>query len=257
MGLDPDLSKIPAFIKNKYPDSSTEQIKAFLLPIIEKISDHVLCYKPNIAFFESLGWEGYKVLEEVLSHIPKEIAILLDAKRGDIGNTSERYAEAYFSTLNVDAVTLSPYMGSDSFLPYTRYPGKQIFLLLKTSNLSASDIQCLKLDDGKHLYQALASQIKQLNQGFEEKKIGVVVGATDLKILSELRTFLSDEFFLIPGVGAQGALVAEVQKCLRESSVEAGPEKSLINMSRAVLYASNDQDYLNKALEVVLKFKEF
>jgi uridine monophosphate synthetase len=229
VGLDPDINRIPAsFIPGQ---SDVERQKAFCLDIIDQTADAVCCYKPNIAFFEQSGGEGYRALQDVISHVPVGIPVLLDAKRGDIGNTAKAYARAVFEVLHVDAVTVNPYLGADSVSPFLAYEGKMVFLLCHTSNPSASAVQ----HHGTHPLYLHVAEISQSWGNVNE--IGFVVGATQPHALSAVRDIAPESWILAPGVGAQGANLSDA---LSAGLNDAG-NGLIIPVSRAVLYAKDPQ----------------
>jgi orotidine-5'-phosphate decarboxylase len=242
VGLDVDPEKIPAPLKDK-PDS----VYRFLKAIIEATSSLVLAYKPNLAFYESLGVEGWDTLRRVLRLIPEGILKIGDGKRGDIGSTAEKYASALFD-LGFDAVTVNPYLGWDTVAPFVKDEAKGCFLLCLTSNPSSKDFQYLRAG-GKRLYEHVAEKAAAWNTN---GNIGLVVGATHPTELRGIRTMAPDLPFLIPGIGAQGGDL--------EASVTEGTDASgglaVINSSRAILYASAGQDFMDAAAAETLKLKE-
>lgn len=240
LGLDLDPKKMP-------PDS-TVSIKAmyeFAMNIIEATKDQVCAYKPNLAFYEHLGHDGISLLETIVSRMPKEIPIIMDCKRGDIGNTASFYAEAMFEKFNADWVTLAPYMGYDSMRPFLEYKDKGIFVLCLTSNSGSKDFQLLDVG-GKPLYEIVAEKVNYWNK---ENNCGLVVGATNPEQLKELRTIAKDMPLLIPGVGAQGG---SLEKSLIYGTGDF-KKPAVINVSRSVLYASNGADYADKAREELIR----
>ena len=240
LGLDLDPKKMP-------PDS-TVSIKAmyeFAMNIIEATKDQVCAYKPNLAFYEHLGHDGISLLETIVSRMPKDIPIIMDCKRGDIGNTASFYAEAMFEKFNADWVTLAPYMGYDSMRPFLEYKDKGIFVLCLTSNSGSKDFQLLDVG-GKPLYQVVAEKVNYWNK---EHNCGLVVGATNPEQLKELRTIAKDMPLLIPGVGAQGG---SLEKSLLYGT-DNFKKPAVINVSRSVLYASNGPDYAEKAREELIR----
>ena len=236
VGLDPDEDKI----QKLYPKKS---VLAFLKGVIKQTQDVVSCYKPNIAFFESMGIQGMKILKQVLSYIPSEIPVILDAKRGDIGNTANQYAKAFFDELKVDAVTVNPYMGFDSVEPFMRYKNKEIFVLLLTSNKGAKDFQFLKVGQ-QPLYMKVANKIKTWN---DNDNLGAVVGATKPEDMKTIRKVLKNNIFLIPGIGTQGG---DLEKSVKYAFSNAGV--GLFNISRAVLYAPS----MAKVREKAIKYRD-
>ncbi len=234
LGLDLDPKKMP-------PDSalSIKGMYEFAMNIVEATKDHVCAYKPNLAFYEHLGHDGMSLLETIVSRMPKDIPIILDCKRGDIGNTASFYAEAMFEKMNADWVTLSPYMGYDSMRPFLEYKDKGIFVLCLTSNSGSKDFQLLDVG-GKPLYEIVAEKVDYWNK---ENNCGLVVGATNPEQLRDLRVIAKDMPMLIPGVGAQGG---SLEKSLLYGT-DNFTKPAVINVSRSVLYASNGADYAEKA----------
>jgi uridine monophosphate synthetase len=198
VGLDPH--------KNDLNDFSAESAKIFCLRIIAATADLAAAYKPNIAFFEALGSDGIVALSAVIDAVPDNIPVLLDAKRGDVASTAEAYAYAAFITLKADAITLNPYMGRDSIKPFVKNPRKGVFLLCKTSNPSASDLQDLQVVDSNLYYeQTLYERIAALAQEWNENdNLGLVVGATQITSLERVRAVAPNLWILAPGIGAQG-----------------------------------------------------
>ena len=230
VGLDPDPLKIPNDI----------DVLTFCTEIIKATSPYACAFKPNLAFFEALGVEGFSVLKEVLKAVPSDLITIADAKRADIGNTASAYAKSIFDELGFDAVTLNPYMGHDSIEPFTRYDNKGLFILCRTSNTGATDFQQLRLSDGRYLYEAVATKVNEWNT---DKNMGLVVGATAPSELSIIRAMCPDLPFLIPGVGAQGASVAQtVSNAINKEGLGV-----IINSSRQIIYASNGADYASAA----------
>jgi len=230
VGLDADLQKLPSGFK-RTPSGAL----SFLRSIIESTYDLVCAYKPNLAFFESMGPEGLAVLKDTLTFIPQNIITIGDAKRGDIGNTAEHYASSLFDDLGFDAVTVNPYMGKDSVLPFLGRPGKGAFLLALTSNPGSADFQRRKVGP-RPLYEVVV----RTSKGWDERgSLGYVVGATHPAQLRRLRALAPQAPFLIPGVGSQGGDL--------ESSVRFGCTKhhdlAVINVGRSVLYASRGKDF--------------
>lgn len=233
IGLDTDLSKIPPHLLS-YQDPIFE----FNKRIIDATHDLCVAYKPNIAFYESRGFEGWLALEKTVQHIPETILKLADAKRGDIGNTSRMYAMGFFNKMNFDAVTLSPYMGSDSVLPYLQFENKWVVLLALTSNVGAEDLQYLKTENGM-LFESV------LRVGKEWGSIDntmFVVGATKARLMKKVRKIVPDHFLLVPGVGAQGGSLAAVAK--NGLNDKCG---LLVNSSRGIIYASKGEDFAEAA----------
>ncbi|HJM89285.1 MAG TPA: orotidine-5'-phosphate decarboxylase [Dehalococcoidia bacterium] len=226
VGLDPDPDQIPEGVDTV----------DFLKQIIAATSDLVCCYKPNVAFFEALGLDGFVRLREVIDAVPDGVPVLLDAKRGDVGHASNRYAKAVFEELGVDAVTVSPYLGEDALTPFFEYEDRHSFVLCRTSNPSAVDLQDLSAGEGgRPLYESVALLANAWNS---RGNVGLVVGATYPEEGARIRELAPDLLQLMPGVGAQDAdIAAAVQAC---TDAEGGG--ILINASRGVTYASDNPE---------------
>lgn len=247
VGLDTDVKKIPQFLL-----SEPDPIFSFNKAIIDATYDLVSAYKPQVAFYTAEGPEGFESLIKTVAYIHKKyskIPIILDAKRGDIGSTAERYTQEVFDVIGVDAVTVNPYLGFDSLEPFLRRKDKGIIILCRTSNPGAADFQDLKVN-GSPLYQVVAKKIVEWH-----KKYGnclMVVGATWPEQLKEIRVIAPNITFLVPGIGAQGGEI--------EASVKAGIDKKgrgmIINSSRGIIYASTGRDFAQKAREEAQKLKE-
>ncbi|MDA9550985.1 orotidine-5'-phosphate decarboxylase [Flavobacteriaceae bacterium] len=234
IGLDTDINKIPKFLLD-----TDDPIFEFNKKIIDATNSYCVAYKPNIAFYESLGLNGWKALEKTINYINSyypEIFTIADAKRGDIGNTSSMYAKAYFETLNFDSITINPYMGKDSVEPFLEYQNKHTIILALTSNVGAFDFQTKNIaDNSKKLYEeVIRTSISWKNSN----QLMYVVGATKASYLKEIRNIVPNNFLLIPGVGAQGGDLKEV--CDNGLNNEVG---LLINSSRSIIYASNDTNF--------------
>tara|TARA_B100001094_G_scaffold142712_1_gene138298 strand:- start:1770 stop:2588 length:819 start_codon:yes stop_codon:yes gene_type:complete len=234
VGLDSDINKIP-----KHLLDLEDPIFEFNKQIINATKDLCVAYKPNIAFYESMGVSGWNSLKKTLDYIPENIFTIADAKRGDIGNTSKMYAKSFFKNLNFDAVTVAPYMGSDSVTPFLEFKDKWVVLLALTSNNGSLDFQITKNEEGKKLFE----QVLETSQKWgTNKNIMYVVGATRSDQLSEVRDIISNHFLLVPGVGAQGGSLEEVAKY--GMNAECG---LLVNSSRSIIYASTEIDFAEKA----------
>ena len=236
IGLDTDIDKIP-----KHLLQTEDPIFEFNRQIIDATHEYCVAYKPNIAFYESLGPKGWESLKKTLDYIPKSCFTIADAKRGDIGNTSRMYAKAFFEQLNFDSITVAPYMGSDSVLPFLEFKEKWVILLALTSNEGGLDFQNLKLEgrEGERLFEKVLSTSKEWGSS---DNMMYVVGATRTEMLGEIRKVVPDHFLLVPGVGAQGGDLHAVSRF--------GMNKQcglLINSSRAIIYASNDESFAEKA----------
>ncbi len=242
VGLDTDASKLPLHLQGK-PDAILE----FNKQIIEATSDYCVAYKINTAFYECLGARGWEIMKETLRYIPKGIFTIADAKRGDIGNTSAMYAKAFFDQMDFDAVTVSPYMGSDSIKPFLEFKNKFTIVLALTSNAGSADFEQQKIGPD-YLYERVLRTSKEW--GTTENMM-YVVGATKAEALLKIREIVPHHFLLIPGVGAQGGNLEEV--------IKYGAIKNevglLVNSSRQILYASDGEDFAEKAKEEAMKFQ--
>jgi orotidine-5'-phosphate decarboxylase len=238
VGLDTDINKIPEHLFDA-DDAMFEFNKA----IIDATADLCVAYKPNLAFYESLGLEGWEVLERTVDYIRENYPdqfIIADAKRGDIGNTSAMYARTFFGNMDFDSVTVAPYMGEDSVTPFLTYEGKWVTLLALTSNKGAYDFQFMKdAETGERLFEKVLKT--SLNWGTDENMM-YVVGATKAEMLSDIRTIIPEHFLLVPGVGAQGGSLEEVAKYGLNSTCGL-----LVNSSRQIIYASEGADFANAA----------
>jgi orotidine-5'-phosphate decarboxylase len=242
IGLDTDYNKIPDILKN-----SENPVLEFNSRIINATKHLVCAYKINFAFYESLGSKGWEIIEKTLKIIPQNIITIADAKRCDIGNTSKLYAKAFFENYNFDAVTVSPFLGFDSVEPFLEYKDKGIFILTLTSNPGSQDFQYLKID-GTPLYIKVLDKILDWNKN---NNCGLVVGATHPEELLKIRSSAPSLPILIPGIGAQGG---DLQATIRAGCNKDG-ELVLINLSRAVIYASKDANFAEEAARVTLYYR--
>jgi orotidine-5'-phosphate decarboxylase len=246
VGLDPDIDKIPAFLK-KYPDPIFE----FNKRIIDATKDLCIAYKPNAAFYERYGLKGYQSLIATENYLPAETLNIIDAKRGDIGNTSAMYAKAFFDKevtgMSFDAITVAPYMGSDSVMPFLEFEGKWVILLALTSSVGSKDFQYLTTDHGL-LYETV---IQKANTWAGAERIMYVVGATKSTEFTNIRKYAPDNFLLVPGVGAQGGNLQEV--CKYGMTRDCG---LIVNASRSIIYASNGEDFAEAARAEALKMQQ-
>lgn len=237
VGLDPDPTKLPTHIS-----ASASGFEKFCLQIIEATEEFAIAYKVNTAFFERLGSTGWQAMESIFKHLPgKRVFSIADAKRADIGNTSSQYAQAFFENLGADAVTLSPYMGSDSIAPFLQYEDKAAILLALTSNPGHSDFEMLELKNGNRLFEQV---IKTALSWPKKGELMFVVGATRSSEIAAIRKICPDSFLLVPGVGAQGGSLKEISEFGMTSEVGL-----LVNASRSILYASSGKDFALKAAE--------
>ncbi|MBN1118516.1 MAG: orotidine-5'-phosphate decarboxylase [Bacteroidales bacterium] len=237
VGLDSDIKKIPEhLLKSERP------VLEFNKAIVDATAPYTIAYKPNLAFYESRGLEGWKDLEDTLSYIRKnypEIFLIADAKRGDIGNTSKMYAEAFFGNMNFDSVTVAPYMGEDSVKPFLEFQDKFVILLALTSNAGAQDFQFFSNADSKPLFTQVIEKSKTWGS---EQNMMYVVGATKASMMLNIRQLAPEHFLLVPGVGAQGGSLEEVAKY--------GMNKQcglIVNASRSIIFAAKDATYAEKA----------
>ncbi len=238
VGLDTDIVKIP-----KHLLDTSDPVFSFNKEIIDATAEFSVAYKPNLAFYESLGWQGWESLEKTVMYIRSkhpDIFLIADAKRGDIGNTSNLYARTFFDRLDFDAVTVAPYMGEDSVKPFMTYLGKWVILLALTSNKGAFDFQFIK--DGKTGGQLFETVLKTSQNWGDAENMMYVVGATKAEKLKEIREIVPDHFLLVPGVGAQGGSLEDVAKNGMNSKCGL-----LVNSSRGIIYASTDVDFAEKA----------
>lgn len=245
IGLDVDLDKIPQHLL-----ATQDPIFEFNKAIIDATHDLAVAYKPNTAFYEAYGLKGWHALEktiEYLNHLHPELFTIADAKRGDIGNTSAMYAKAFLQDMAFDSITVAPYMGKDSVEPFLSVPGKFAILLALTSNNGAFDFQT-KIAGEKELYKKVLETSKTWENS---NNLMYVVGATKAEYFTEIRKIIPNSFILVPGVGAQGGSLEEVCKYGMNSTVGL-----LVNSSRAIIYASDGEDFAERAREEALKVQE-
>lgn len=237
VGLDTDIKKIPEHLLEK-----EDPIYAFNQEIIDKTAPYCVAYKPNLAFYESQGLSGWLAFEKTVAYIRQRYPdqfVIADAKRGDIGNTSEMYARTFFETAKVDAVTVAPYMGEDSVTPFLNYSGKWVILLVLTSNRGSHDFQFTKDENGERLFEKVLRQ----SQGWaSNEQMMFVVGATQGQLFEDVRKLVPDHFLLVPGVGAQGGSLEEV--CRYGMNNECG---LLVNSSRGIIYADSTETFAETA----------
>jgi len=237
LGLDTDINKIP-----KYLLDSSDPVFEFNKILIDELNKKIVAVKLNTAFYESRGGVGWTSMEKTINYLNKyypNLFTIADAKRGDIGNTSKMYAKAFFENLNFDSITLSPYMGMDTVSEFMDYDEKYPIVLALTSNQGADDFQI-----PNNLYELV---IKKSMSLMEAKKIMFVVGATKTDFLKHIRNIIPDNFLLLPGVGAQGGNVAEIV----DSCTSLNNKKILINVSRSIIYAGNDENFVVEAVKKV------
>jgi len=246
VGLDPDPAKIPDSVKN-----SETPLFDFLAPLIDATHDLVCAYKPNAAFFEAFGSAGVAQLEMVIEHIrgiDRDIPILLDAKRGDIGNTAKAYARAIFENMRADAVTVNPYMGGDTLQPFLDYEDRGVFVLCLTSNPGYFDFEALESGE-EPLFVHVARKAVELNVLYN---IGLVVGATHPEEAARVREAAPGLPFLMPGIGAQGGDAAQIMRI----GFTGDGFPPIVNSSRGILYAGSDANYAAKSRDAALRVRE-
>jgi orotidine-5'-phosphate decarboxylase len=214
-------------------DGGAEFARNFLKQVIEETSVWAAAFKPNMAYFEAMGIEGIRLLEELLAEIPKEVPIILDAKRSDIGETQKYYAQGYFAGWNVDAVTLNPFLGYDSIEPFLDWEGKAIYLLAVTSNPGSADFQQQKLADGRSVFELVTALGERAKLEGRATDVGYVVGLTNSASVLEK---IPDAPLLVPGLGAQGGDLASLVDAQRTAP-------DVINVSRGILYAADDRGF--------------
>ena len=246
IGLDPEISRLPENImKHELP------VFEFNRQIIDATHDVVIAYKPNLAFYEVLGAQGWQQFELTVEYIRRnhpEIMIIADAKRGDIGNTARKYAETFFSRFNCDAVTVAPYMGHDSVKPFLEFEGKWVILLAMTSNTGADDFQFLPVGDNDRLFE----KIIRISSGWGTTgNMMYVAGGTRASLLVKVRAIIPDHFLLIPGIGAQGGDLTEVAQYGMNNRCGL-----IVNSSRAIIYADSTKHFAEVAREKALEVQE-
>lgn len=246
VGLDTDIKKIPEhLLEDENP------ILAFNKAIIDATAPYAVAYKPNLAFYESFGARGWMALEDTVRYIREKYPdqfIIADAKRGDIGNTSQLYARSFFEHLDVDAITVAPYMGEDSVTPFLGYKGKWVILLALTSNKGSADFQLIKDKEGTPLFETV---IKKSSAWASSDEMMYVVGATQGRMFEDIRRVAPSSFLLVPGVGAQGGSLEEV--CRYGMTDDCG---LLVNSSRGIIYASKGEDFAEKAGEAARELRD-
>lgn len=234
VGLDPDPAKMPTSLGG--------DLFAFNKAIIDATAQYAIAFKPNLAFYEVQGVKGYKAFEDTIAYIRHnypDIFIIADAKRGDIGNTSRMYARSFFETLDVDALTIAPYMGEDSITPFLDYPGKWVIVLALTSNKGSRDFQFISDQQGTPLFEHV---LNKTQHWADAGKMMYVVGATQGEMFKRIREIIPNHFLLVPGVGAQGGSLEEVARYGMNSQCGL-----IVNSSRGIIHASSDDDFAQVA----------
>jgi len=246
VGLDTDITRIPAHLLD-----ADDPVYTFNKAIIDATAPYCVAYKPNLAFYESMGVRGWLALEKTVAYIrqryPQQF-IIADAKRGDIGSTSEMYARSFFDEMKLDAVTVAPYMGEDSVKPFLLYPERWVILLALTSNKGSLDFQLTTDEKGERLFEKV---LRTSLQWGNDEQMMYVVGATQGKLFEEVRQIVPDHFLLVPGVGAQGGSLEEV--CRYGMNSQCG---LLVNSSRAIIYAGTGEDFVAAALKEAKKLQQ-
>ena len=249
VGLDVDKNKMPEHLRN-----DADGVFKFNKAIIDATIDYAVAYKPNLAFYEAMGIEGLVQLKKTMDYLhglDKKAFTIADAKRGDIGNTSQQYAKAFLDPagdFNFDSLTIAPYMGADSVQPFTVYDGKWVILLALTSNKGAFDFQFLSVDGERKLFEKVLETSRQWGN---PENMMYVVGATKADMLTQVRAIVPDSFLLVPGVGAQGGSLEEV--CKYGLTRDCG---LLVNSSRGIIYASTGVDFAERAGEEAQKLQQ-
>jgi orotidine-5'-phosphate decarboxylase len=241
VGLDTDIQKIPEHMKG-----AADPVFEFNKQIIDATKELCVAYKINTAFYEAMGAKGWKALEKTVEYIPSTHFKIADAKRGDIGNTSSQYAKAFFETIPFNAITVAPYMGSDSVKPFLNYTNKWTIVLALTSNEGSKDFEQLPVNEN-YLFEEV---IKKTCEWGTEKNLMFVVGATKAEDISAIRKIIPHHFLLIPGVGFQGGNLAEVSKfgLNRDCGI-------LVNVSRAIIYAGKNENFAEEARAIALEYQ--
>ena len=242
VGLDTDINKIP-----KHLLSLEDPIFEFNKQIIDATKDLCVAYKPNIAFYESMGVKGWISLNKTLEYIPSDIFTIADAKRGDIGNTSQMYAKAFFKNMNFDSITISPYMGKDSVIPFLKFKDKWAIILALTSNEGSNDFQRKTLSDNCELFEKVLNISKEWGN---DKNIMYVVGATRYEKLFSVRKIIPNHFLLVPGIGAQGGSLDDIAR--NGMNKDCG---IIVNSSRAIIYAGKNKDFANESRKIAQKIQ--
>ena len=244
VGLDSDIAKIPSHLLEE-----EDPVFAFNKAIVDATAEVAIAYKPNIAFYECRGVEGWQSLERTMKYIKTtypEIFTIADAKRGDIGNTSQMYAKAFLETLDFDAITVAPYMGEDSVTPFLQYEGKWVVLLALTSNKGAFDFQFFA-ENGEKLYERV---LKKSQEWGNDRNMMYVVGATKADMLEGIRKIVPEHFLLVPGVGAQGGSLEEVARYGMNNHCGL-----IVNSSRGIIFADKTENFARRAGEEARKLQ--
>lgn len=244
VGLDTDINKIP-----KHLLSSEEPIIEFNKSIIEATKNYAAAYKINFAFYEVFGSKGFDIIEKTLSFIPEDVLTIADAKRGDIGNTSEMYAKSIYDHFGFDSVTLHPYMGKDSLQPFLNYSEKLNFILALTSNPGSSDFEKQILNDGSFVFQKVIKSVAEWNTN---NNCGIVFGATNPEELYNNLKLCSNLTILLPGVGAQGGSYEDIMRIFSQHN----RKNFIINLSRGLIYLSSENDFMEKTEKEIIRLNQ-
>ena len=246
VGLDTDIKKIPEHLLKE-----EDPIFAFNKTIIDATAPYCIAYKPNLAFYESMGVKGWIAFEKTVEYIKKNYPdqfIIADAKRGDIGNTSAMYARTFFEELDIDSVTVAPYMGEDSVTPFLTYEGKWVILLALTSNKGSHDFQLTEDKDGERLFEKV---LRKSQEWANDENMMYVVGATQGRMFEDIRKIVPNHFLLVPGIGAQGGSLEEV--CRYGMTPQCG---LIVNSSRAIIYADKSENFAQAAKDEAEKVQK-
>ncbi|HIZ05263.1 MAG TPA: orotidine-5'-phosphate decarboxylase [Candidatus Phocaeicola gallistercoris] len=246
VGLDTDIKKIPEHLLKE-----EDPIFAFNKAIIDATAPYCIAYKPNLAFYESMGVKGWMAFERTVEYIKKNYPdqfIIADAKRGDIGNTSAMYARTFFEELDIDSVTVAPYMGEDSVSPFLTYGGKWVILLALTSNKGSHDFQLTEDKDGERLFEKV---LRKSQAWANDENMMYVVGATQGRMFEDIRRIAPNHFLLVPGIGAQGGSLEEV--CKYGMTPQCG---LIVNSSRAIIYADKSENFAQAAMNEAEKVQK-
>ncbi len=250
VGLDTDIKKVPTHLARKY-DKTEDIIFAFNKAIIDATAPYCVSYKPNLAFYESMGIAGMVAFERTIAYLNDNYPhhfVIADAKRGDIGNTSKMYARTFFEEYKLDALTVAPYMGEDSVKPFLEYEGKWVILLALTSNKGSHDFQLTEDCNGERLFEKV---LRKSQEWGNSENMMYVVGATQGSMFADIRKVAPTHFLLVPGVGAQGGSLQEV--CKYGITPDCG---LLVNSSRGIIYASQDEDFAEVAGQKAKELQE-
>jgi orotidine-5'-phosphate decarboxylase len=256
VGLDTDVTKIPKHLQS-HPNAVVEFNKA----IVDATKDFCVSYKINTAFYESMGVKGWQAMEETVNYIPSAHFKIADAKRGDIGNTSSQYANAFFETMNFDAITVAPYMGEDSVRPFLEYDGKWAIVLGLTSNKGANDFelkQLLSQNGEQHLRAEMLYErvLRTVSKWGNPSNLMFVVGATQAEEFVNIREMIPEHFLLVPGVGAQGGSLKDIsEKAMIKDNLTDTQCGLLVNASRAIIYASEKEDFAEEAKAIAQQYQ--